>query len=157
MAQIIALTFNLYLWLRLSSELCLSPKTCKNQGEKFVSSKIEWKQTQGYSKGKITTAQNSSLSIPPPSLPFVPFFSPLIFPFHFLFLSFPLTPSFPLPKNPVRSSVGPLLAPPAGSGAQHRIAVNCICTNAQLELDKLEIALHICVELHARTNPKQTD
>ena len=82
--------------------------------------------------------------LPSPSLPIVPFsFPPLLFPFTFFpFLPFPLTPflfsfSFPLSflSQKTKQEVwGALLAPPAGSGAWHRIAANCNCTNVQLEL-----------------------
>ena len=76
-----------------------------------------------FSWGKITAAQNSSLSIrpfffflsislPPPSLSIVP--SPFLSP-HFPFPS--LFPFFFSPQNPARRSGGVLLAHPVGSRA----------------------------------------
>ena len=70
------------------------------------------------------------------------------FRFRFLFLSLshiPLRPfSFSLPfpslsspQNSARRSEGALLASPAGSGAQHRIAANRNCTNVRLERHRL--------------------
>ena len=90
------------------------------------------------------------LPFPLSPFPVFPSFS-LSLPFHFLSpltlscpsVSCPVSPFLSTPQNPARRPGGVLLDLPAGSGAKHRIAVYCNCTNAQLERHRIELELHV--------------